>query len=169
MYVGISHIYLLYLFIWIIFLFYCHPCPPNTIMCIVKRTFSLFFFGSSPYISNLYILDQKSRLPYQKICIAYVDCISNLLVCGNFSLTSRTGRCWNLLESYPYRIPLTGLSHKWNRILFIIYNTKIGIWLCIQPTIYVNSQYNLYICSNSRPYNNMYQNLSTLKSSWYKN
>ena len=62
-----------------------------------------------------------------------------LLVVGNFNtkLAAPEGRdqdegialCWNLLESTPARIPLIKSSHKWIRMLFIISNSKPGIWL----------------------------------------
>ena len=52
--------------------------------------------------------------------------------------------CLNLLESTPDRIPLIKLSHKWTRILFIIYYSKLGIWICSQPRIYLNSQSKFY-------------------------
>ena len=52
--------------------------------------------------------------------------------------------CWNILVSYPSRISLIWSSHKWTRILFIISNSKLGIWICSHPIIDVNSQYNLY-------------------------
>ena len=52
--------------------------------------------------------------------------------------------CWNLLESTPSRITLIKSSNKWTWIIFIISNSKPGIWLCSQPRIYVNSQYNLH-------------------------
>ena len=47
-----------------------------------------------------------------------------------------------MLEYYSASIPLIELSHKWTWIIFIILNTKIGIWIFIQPTIDVNLQYN---------------------------
>ena len=53
-------------------------------------------------------------------------------------------RCWNMLESSPATIPLIKSSHKWTRILFIISNSKLGIWLFSQPRIYLNSQSNFY-------------------------
>ena len=60
-------------------------------------------------------------------------------------LESITGKwCWNMLESTPARIPLIESSHKWTRILFIISNYKIGIWIFSQPRIDVNLQSNLY-------------------------
>ena len=41
-------------------------------------------------------------------------------------------------------IPLIESSRKWTKILFIISNYNIGIWIFSQPRIYVNSQSNLY-------------------------
>ena len=67
-----------------------------------------------------------------------------LLICVYLPLTSKTGWCWNLLESSPARIPLIELSHKWTWILFIIINSKLGIWVFGQPIINANSQSNLY-------------------------
>ena len=49
-----------------------------------------------------------------------------------------------MLESTPARIPLTNSSHKWTRILFIILNYKLVIWICNQSRIDINSQTNLY-------------------------
>ena len=57
---------------------------------------------------------------------------------------SRLVTCWNLMESYPSRITLIGLSHKWTRILLTISNTKLERWIFSQTTIYVNSQFNFY-------------------------
>ena len=59
--------------------------------------------------------------------------------------------CWNMLESTPARIPLIKSSHKWTRILFIISNYKLGIWICSQPRIDINSQSNFYDVL-TRPY-----------------
>ena len=42
------------------------------------------------------------------------------------------------------QITLIELSHKWTEILFIISNSKPGIWIYSQPRIYLNSQPNLY-------------------------
>ena len=74
-----------------------------------------------------------------------------LLVCGDCSLTSKTRGRWNLLESTPARIPLIKSNNKWTRMLFIISNYKLGIWICSQPRIYLNSQSNFYNDLN-RPY-----------------
>ena len=49
--------------------------------------------------------------------------------------------CRNLLESYPYSTSFIESSHKWTQILFIISNSKLGIWIYGQPPIDVNSQY----------------------------
>ena len=89
----------------------------------------------NPYVSNMCILDQNSRLPSHTICVTYLDYISLLLICGNFPLTLNMVVCWNMLESYPYRIPLIDSSQKWTRIIFIISNSKLGKYLCSQPTI----------------------------------
>ena len=43
-----------------------------------------------------------------------------------------------------FRIPLIKSSHKWTRMLFIISNSKLVIWLCSQPRIDLNSQSNFY-------------------------
>ena len=61
-----------------------------------------------------------------------------------FPLTSNTGGCWNILESTLAMIPLIGSSRKWTRIIFIISNSKLGIWYFSHPRIYGNSQSNLY-------------------------
>ena len=52
--------------------------------------------------------------------------------------------CSNMLESTPATIPLIKSSHKWTRILFIISNSKLGIWIFSHPTIEINSQSNFY-------------------------
>ena len=52
--------------------------------------------------------------------------------------------CFNLLESTPDIISLIRLSHKWTRIIFILSNSKLGIWICIQPIMDINSQSNVY-------------------------
>ena len=53
-------------------------------------------------------------------------------------------QCWNLLEPTPYRITFIELTHKWNLILFIISNSKLGICIYSQPIIDISSQSNLY-------------------------
>ena len=103
------------------------------------------------YASNLYILDRNPRLSSYTIGVAYSDYIFLLLVCGNCPLASKTGGCWTLLESNPATIPLIKSSYKWTRILFIISNSKLGIWLCSQPRIDINSQSNFYDAL-TRPY-----------------
>ena len=42
-------------------------------------------------------------------------------------------------------------NHKWTRIIFIISNSKLGIWLCSQPRIDLNSQSKFYDVL-TRPY-----------------
>ena len=64
--------------------------------------------------------------------------------------------CWNMLESTTARIPLIKSSHKWTRMLFIISNPKLGIWLCSQPRIDLNSQSNFYDVL-TRPYKYLVQ------------
>ena len=71
--------------------------------------------------------------------------------------------CCNLLELSPVRIHLIDLSHKWNQILFIISNSKLGIWLCSQPRIDLNSQSNFYYVL-TRPYKYLSNTLSTLST-----
>ena len=89
-------------------------------------------------------MDQNPRLSSYTIGVTYSDYISLLLVCGDSPLTSKRGVCWNLLESTLDRIPLIKLSHKWTRMLFIISNSKLGIWICSQPRIDLNSQSRSY-------------------------
>ena len=98
----------------------------------------------NPYISNMYILDQNSRLPSHRIFDTYLVYISLLLVCAYLPLALKTGICWNLVESSKARIPLINLSHKWTIIIFIISNINLIIWICSQPTIYLNLQLNFY-------------------------
>ena len=97
---------------------------------------------SNQYVSNQYILDRNTRLSSYTVGVRYSGYISLLLVCGDCTLTSKTGGCSNMLESTPATIPLIKSSHKWNRILFIISNSKLGIWLCSQPRTDINSQSN---------------------------
>ena len=142
-YSGISHLYFLQLCIFPISCFVdIHEHQAQSwVSSKLHLLFRLLCLNS--YLSNLYILDQNSKLTSHTICVLYLDYIS-LLVCGNFPLTLKTEICWYLLESSPARIPLIELSHKWTRILFIIYNSKIGIWICSHPAINVNSQSKFY-------------------------
>ena len=120
----------------------------------------VYLLRSNQYVSNQYNMDRNPRLSSYMIGVTYSDYISLLLVCGDCPLTSMTGGCWNLLESIPDRIPLIKSSQKWNRVLFIILNSKLGIWLCSQPRIYLNSQYNFYDVL-TRPYRYLSNTLST--------
>ena len=104
----------------------------------------VYLLRSNQYVSNQYILDRNPRLSSYTIGVTYSDYISLLLICGNCPLTLMAKGCWNLLESTPDRIPLIKSSHKWARMLFIISNSKLGIWLCNQPRIDINSQSNFY-------------------------
>ena len=54
-------------------------------------------------------------------------------------------------------------SHKWNRILFIISNSKLGIWLYSQPIIDLNSQSNFYDVL-TRPYKYLSNTLPKLST-----
>ena len=90
----------------------------------------VYLLCSDQYVSNNYILDQNPRLSSYTIGVTYSYYISLLIVWGNCPLTSKRRVCWNLLESTPARIPLTKLSHKWTRMIFIISNPKLGICLC---------------------------------------
>ena len=96
-------------------------------------------------------MDQNSMLSSYTIGVTYSDYILLIIVFGDFPITSKTGGCWNLLESNPARIPLIKLSHKLTRILFIILNSKLGIWLCSQHRIYLNSKSN-FCDVLTRPY-----------------
>ena len=69
--------------------------------------------------------------------------------------------CWNMLESAQARILLIKSSHKWTRMLYIISNSKLGIWICSQPRIDLNSQSNFYDVL-TRPYKYLSNTLSTL-------
>ena len=110
-----------------------------------------YLLRTHQYVSNQYILDRNPRLSSYMIGVTYSDSISLLLVCGDCPLTLKTGGFWNLLESTPARIPLIKPSHKWNRMIFIISNSKLGIWICSQPRIDLNSQSNFYDVL-TRPY-----------------
>ena len=117
----------------------------------------------------MYILDLNSKLPSHTICVTYFYSIYLIIVCVNCPLTSKTGGCWNLLESSPDRIPFIELSQKWARILFIILNSKLG-HIHLQPA-YNRCKLTIQIvlCSNSRPYNTLSWNSYTLNSSQYTN
>ena len=99
----------------------------------------VYLLRSNQYVSNQYILEQNLRLSSYTVGVTYSDYISLLIVCGDFPLTLNKGGYWILLESTPARIPLIKSSHKWTRMLFIISNFKIGIWICSQPIIDLNS------------------------------
>ena len=90
----------------------------------IKRT-AFILLRANSCISNMYILDHYPRLLYQTIGVTYPDYVYPILISGDFPITSKTGECWNLLESSPSIIPLIGLSHKWTQILFIISNLQI--------------------------------------------
>ena len=110
------------------------------------------------YVSNLYILYRNPQLSSYTIGVTYSDYISLHLVCGYCPLNSKTGGCWNLFESTPATIPLINSSHKWTRILFIISNSKLGIWICSQPIIDLKSQSKFYEVL-TRPYKYLYNTL----------
>ena len=120
----------------------------------------VYLLRSNKYVSNKYILDRNPRLSSYTIHVTHSDYISLLLVCGDFPLTSKTGGCWNLLESTPARISLIKSSHKWTQMLFIISNSKLEIWLCSQPRIDLNSQSKFYDVL-TRPYKYLSNKLST--------
>ena len=122
-----------------------------------------YLLRSDQYVSNQYILDRNLRLSSYTIGVTYSDYISLLLVCGNCPLTSKKGVCRNLLESTPAMIPLIKSSHKLTQILFIISNSKLGIWLCSQPRIDLNSQSKFYYVP-TRPYKYLSNTLSTLST-----
>ena len=143
-YGGRSHIYLLRLCIWLIF-YYINIHDRHSISQVSSKWHILFILlHFNTYISNMYIMNRNSRLPSHTICVTCMGYILLLLICVYLPLTSKTGWCWNLLESSPARIPLIELSHKWTWILFIILNSKAEIWICSHPTIYANSQSNFY-------------------------
>ena len=104
----------------------------------------VYLLRTIQYASNQYIMDRNTRLSSYRIGVTYSDYISLLLVFGDYPLTSKRGVCWNLLESTPDRIPLIKSSHKWTRMLFIISNSKLGIRLCSQPRINLNSKSKFY-------------------------
>ena len=130
-----------------------HGCHKNDSFC-------LFLLRSNPYISNLYIMDRNTRLSSHTIDVTYSDYILVLLVCGYFTLTLKAGGCCNMLESTTDRIPLIKSSRKWTQILFIISNSKLGIWICSQLRICVTYQSNLYdvlTIYHTRPFPTQYK------------
>ena len=104
----------------------------------------VYLLRTNQYVSNQYILDRNPMLSSYTIGVTYSGYISLLIACGDYPLTSKRGVYWNLLESTPARIALIKLSHKWTRMLFIISNSKLGIRLCSQPRIDLNSKSNFY-------------------------
>ena len=116
----------------------------------------VYLLCPNQYVSNQYILDRNPRLSYYTIGVMYSDYISLLLLCVDCPLTLKTGGCWNMMESTPDRIPLIKSSHKWTQMPFIILNSKLGIWLCSQPIIDLNSQSNIYDVL-TRPYKYLVQ------------
>ena len=116
----------------------------------------VYLLRSDQHVSNQYIMERNPRLSSYMIGVMYSDYVSLLLVCGDCPLTSKRGVCWNLLESTSDRIPLIKSSHKWTRMLFIISNSKLEIWLCSQPRIDLNSQSNFYDVL-TRPYKYLVQ------------
>ena len=129
----------------------------------MKRGYVCFclFITFKSICLNQYIMDRNPRLSSYKIGMTYSDYISLLLVCGDYLLTLKRGVCWNLLESTPARIPLSKSSHKFTQMLFIISNSKLGIWLCSQPRIDLNSQSKFYYVL-TRPYKYLSKTLSTI-------
>ena len=104
-----------------------------------NESFCLFIMLNK-YVSNLYILGKNPGLSSYTIGVTYLDYILLLLLCGNCPLPSKTGGCSDLLESTQPKIPLIKSSHKWTRILFILSNSKLRIWIFSQPSIDLNSQ-----------------------------
>ena len=111
----------------------------------------VYLLCTNQYVSNKYIMERTPRLSSYTIGMTNSDYISFYLVCVDYPLTSKRGVCWNLLGSTTSRIPLIKSSHKWTRMLFIISNSKLGIRLCSQPRIDLNSQSNFYDVL-TRPY-----------------
>ena len=140
----ISYLYYIQLCIWLIFcLVDIHDHQAQS--WVSSKGYMLFvLLYCNSYISNLYILDQNSKLTSHMTCVLYLGYISLLLVCDNFPLTLKKVICWDLLESYPARITFIDSSHKWNQILFIILYSKLGICIFSHCTIDVNSQSNFY-------------------------
>ena len=130
---------------------YWHPWRPIKITGVIKRTAFVYLLHINQYVSNLNILDRNPRLSSYRIGVTYSDYILLLHICVDSPLASKRGGCWNLLESTPARITLIRSSNKWTRILFIISNSKLGIWLYSQPRIDLNSQSNVYDVL-TRPY-----------------
>ena len=114
-----------------------HRCHQNDIFC-------LFYYILIHIYQICTLWTEIQGYPSHTICVTCMGYILLLLICVYLPLTSKTGWCWNLLESSPARIPLIELSHKWTWILFIILNSKAEIWICSHPTIYANSQSNFY-------------------------
>ena len=116
----------------------------------------VYLLRSNQYVSNQYIMDRNPRLLSYTFSVTYSDYIYLLLVCGDCPITLKTGGCWNMLESTTARIPLIKFVHKWNRMLFNISDSKLGIWICSQPIIHLITQPNFYDAL-TRPYKYLVQ------------
>ena len=129
-YGGISHIYLLHLCIWIICCFIdCHDGRAKS--RVSSKGHILFIFITFKYIH----LKSVHYGPKPKAIISHDWCDVLGLYFSSYGMWKSSTYfedkiIWNLLESTPARISLIDLSHKWTRILFMISNSKFGIWIC---------------------------------------
>ena len=109
----------------------------------IKYIFCLFVTFGYVYLKSVHF-----RLKSQANISHYMCYVLGLNFDSSFMWKCFTyfkyGRVLESVVSYPSSITLIESSHKCTRILFIIFNSKPGIWLFIQPTIDVNSQYNSY-------------------------
>ena len=139
-YGGRSHLYLLQLWIWLIYCFIdIHDGWAQS--QVSSKWQILFIYYVRINMSQICTFWTKIQGYHITRLVWFTRIIFRFFsYLGNCPLNSKTGGCWNLLESTPARIPLINSSHKWTRILFIISNSKLEIWLCSQPRIDLNSK-----------------------------
>ena len=96
-YGNISHICLLKLCVWLIFCF-IYSDDQRARSWVSSKIYILFLLlRSNPYTSNMYIMDQNSRLPSHMICVTNLGYIYILFVCGNFPIILKMRGCCNML------------------------------------------------------------------------
>ena len=110
-----------------------HMCHQNDIVCL----FIAFISTCLKYVH--YGPKSKAIILHDWCDVLGIYFASSCM--RQFSTYFEDGR---MLESTTPKIPLIKSSHKCTQILFIILNSKIGIWICSQTRIDLNSQSNFY-------------------------
>ena len=144
MYGRRSHIYLIQLWSFIFILFLWQPWCPSTITSVIKRTAFVYFvmFKFIYLKSGHYGTKSKAIVSHAWSAVLGLYFTSSGI--WQFSIYFEEGR---MLESVGIKfnqITLIKSSHKWTQIISMISNSKLGIWICSLPRIYLNSQPNLY-------------------------